>query len=159
MEIISLAVMRLQPLHKGHELLIKTMLENSSKVIIGIGSTQDVRTQKNPYSYDERKRMLDLIFTDERLLSISLKDINAPTKAHWAKYVLNEVKERLDLSPTHYYAGSQEDVSWFDGFLKLQIVDRHTLGGGINATSIRNHIDTSHDKLNHRVLEYIKGIR
>lgn len=134
---IALAVMRLQPLHIGHEILISAMLKASSKTIIALGSSNEQNTPKNPFSFEKRCEMLRAIFPD--VIIVRLIDINASSKDLWAKYVLEEVQKQTSLTPTIYYAGSTDDASWFEGFLPLKVINRQSIGKGINATEIRQN--------------------
>ncbi|MDR2034151.1 MAG: adenylyltransferase/cytidyltransferase family protein [Helicobacteraceae bacterium] len=137
MKEIALAVMRLQPLHNGHKLLIDAMLRETDAALIGIGSI-DKNDERNPFSFDERKAMLRAIYGDEaRLKVFGLRDIGAQTKREWARFVLSEIARLGLIAPTCYYAGSAEDGEWFADVLPLRIVDRLNEGGGANATDIR----------------------
>ena len=138
MEDVSLAVMRIQPLHKGHQILIGRMLQAPRKALIAIGSTQEAGTEKNPFSYEQRCEMLRMIFNNS-VQTIALVDIGASTKQEWAQYVIKEARKN-GYNPVEYYAGSPEDASWFSGALATNIVDRATVGLGINATQIRKDI-------------------
>lgn len=91
----GLAVMRAQPLHIGHEKVIRDMLAKCGKVTIILGSIQEQGTARNPFSYTERKQMIKNVFDAEteskRLRVIGLFDINNPTE--WGKFVLDFLKE------------------------------------------------------------------
>lgn len=91
----GLAVMRAQPLHIGHEKVIRDMLAKCGKVTIILGSIQEQGTARNPFSYTERKQMIKNVFNAEteskRLRVIGLFDINNPTE--WGKFVLDFLKE------------------------------------------------------------------
>lgn len=106
----GLAVMRAQPLHIGHEKVIRDMLAKCGKVTIILGSIQEQGTARNPFSYTERKQMIKNVFDAEteskRLRVIGLFDINNPTE--WGKFVLDFLKEAFpDLEkPDVYFAGS-----------------------------------------------------
>lgn len=162
MEKISLAVMRMQPLHNGHKLLIESMLENYDKVIVAIGSTQVSRSEKNPYTYLERKEMVKRTFPNQQIYILPLIDIGASKKEQWTEYVLDEVERRFNLQPTDYFTGSKEDAFWFEGTLPVHTVCRETKGEGINATEIRRRIKTKESLFGiipKEVQEYIKGIK
>jgi bifunctional NMN adenylyltransferase/nudix hydrolase len=49
---------RFQPYHLGHELVIKEALSLSERLVILIGSSNQPRTPKNPWSFAERKEMI-----------------------------------------------------------------------------------------------------
>ena len=58
---IGFAVMRLQPLHKGHKKIIDLMLKENDKAILVIGS-KDAQDEKNPYSFKERLKMVHQVY-------------------------------------------------------------------------------------------------
>lgn len=53
---------RFQPLHIGHVDVIKTALNLADKVILLIGSSNQPRTPKNPWTFSERKAMIYEVF-------------------------------------------------------------------------------------------------
>ncbi|MDR3163139.1 MAG: adenylyltransferase/cytidyltransferase family protein [Helicobacteraceae bacterium] len=131
----ALAVVRLQPLHNGHKLLIESMLNAAKTALIGIGSANK-SDDRNPYSYEQRKEMVEAVFK-ERVAVFALDDIGATSKRAWAEYVLKKITLEGLPKPDLYFAGSQEDSSWFYNLLEVVIVDRFTVGKKISATAIR----------------------
>lgn len=55
---IAVFVGRLQPLHKGHESIINKALSENEKLIIVLGSANESRTKMNPFTFNERERMI-----------------------------------------------------------------------------------------------------
>lgn len=157
MNTVALAVMRLQPLHNGHKLIIDTMLGEARIAIVGIGSVQ-ARGDRNPYGFEERAAMVRVLYPNEnRVKIVGLKDIGAPTKAIWAAYVLDEIRKAGLPAPECYYAGSVEDGSWFEGVLPVRIVDRTTLGQSISATQIRADLQSGRN-VEDRVPQAVIGL-
>ncbi len=58
---------RFNPPHKGHIRLIKKLLKKVDKLIIVIGSSQEKNTKRNPFSGDERKRMIQAFLKEDRV--------------------------------------------------------------------------------------------
>ena len=52
---------RFQPFHYGHLELIKGIIENGIEPLICIGSAQYSHTNENPFTVEERKKMIDVI--------------------------------------------------------------------------------------------------
>lgn len=101
----GIVVMRAQPLHIGHEKIIKRMLQECREVTIILGSIQEQGTIRNPFSYTQRKQMIQNVFKDEtpKLKVIGLFDINNPIE--WANFVLDFIKESTPerFTPDVYY--------------------------------------------------------
>ena len=131
--------MRLQPLHEGHTILIDAMFEACERVIIGIGSTQESGTERNPYSYEARREMVMERYGErDNLAIIPLIDIGARSKQEWVDYVLGELDRHALPRPTHYFSGSLADADWYtETGWEIVIIDRETVGKGISATKIR----------------------
>ena len=156
MQKVALAVMRLQPLHRGHELVIETMLARADRVIVAIGSIQ-AQDGRNPYSFAKRKEMVRALYGD-RVEVVGLSDIGAPTPRIWAEYVLSQIAQEGLPTPTAYYCGA-EDAFWFEGVLPVYSIDRQAAGEGISATQIRADLQAGRsvaDRLSAAVLALIK---
>jgi len=54
---------RFQPFHKGHEYIVRSIIEKGYKPIIMIGSP-NVKNEKNPLSFEKRKELIEMIFDD-----------------------------------------------------------------------------------------------
>lgn len=110
---VGLAVMRMQPLHKGHTLLVKHMLEDCDTVIIGFGSCQLSRSVSNPFTFEQRLEMLRVVFGDN-FKPIQLIDIDSNIETDdWVNYVLDKIAKSALPDPTDYYTGSAFDASWY----------------------------------------------
>lgn len=161
MEKVALAVMRLQPLHNGHKLLIDTMLAEAQTAVVAIGSIQ-ARNERNPFSYDQRVQMVRALYPDaDRVRVLGVADIGAPTPRAWAEYVLKQIDACALPRPTCYYAGNEETF-WFKGILALRGVDRIGAGKGISATQIRTDLAAGKsvdDRVPDKVLALIKEWR
>lgn len=61
----ALLIGRYQPFHKGHLEVVKKILEDCDKLIIGIGSSQYSGSEDNPFSGEKRKDMIEESLKDE----------------------------------------------------------------------------------------------
>ena len=133
---IAVAVMRLQPFHKGHQKIIDKMLYENEKAILFIGS-KDTINEQNPYSFKERVEMVKTIYKDQikkgRLIVQGINDIHNPPK--WANYV----KTHLPILAQRYYCGTGQDAPLFkkEGFIPV-IINRNELN--ISGTNIRQKL-------------------
>lgn len=149
---VGLAIMRMQPMHMGHYALISRMMTEMDTVIIGLGSIQDSGSVSNPFSPKQRREMIEKVFGQtgkySKIKIIELKDIGVVTKIAWAMHVFGKI-DGLNLpAPTHYYAGSKHDASWFESVntefkenrLNVKIVDRLKDTICMSGTEIRKAI-------------------
>ena len=56
---------RFQPLHMGHEHVIRTALDKVGKLIVLVGSANVARNPRNPFSFAEREHMIRSAFAYE----------------------------------------------------------------------------------------------
>lgn len=112
---VGLVVARLQPLHTGHCRLITQMIMDCNVAIVGLGSTQKSKEPANPFSVDDRIKMLKNVYGD-RIKIVPLKDIGSdPSKNSWIDYVFDKI-HKLDLPiPTDYYCGRDTDSLFYKG--------------------------------------------
>lgn len=59
----SLVIGRFQPLHEGHKALIKSIIQEGRRPCVAIMDTEI--DDNNPYTFDERKKMIVLAFGNE----------------------------------------------------------------------------------------------
>ena len=156
-EKVGLAVMRMQPMHNGHYELISRMMKEMDVVIIGLGSIQETLTINNPFTPKQRREMVEKVFgptgKHSKIKLVELKDLGAVAKIAWAMHVFGKLDGMNLPKPTHYYAGSKHDASWFDavniefgyGSLQINILDRLKDSICMSATEVRKSIITETD--------------
>ncbi len=84
----ALFIGRFQPFHKGHLHAIKKVMKKFD-LTIAIGSSDKFNTKLNPFSFEERKRMI------EACLGNKVKIIDAEDKRsdeEWAENLMNRVE-------------------------------------------------------------------
>ena len=90
----ALFVGRFQPFHKGHLKLLQSILKEYDEIIIGIGSSQYDHTKDNPFTSDERKKMME-----KSLESINVKNCtivlipDIHNYPEWVPYVVSIVSD------------------------------------------------------------------
>ena len=110
----ALAMMRTQPLHKGHCWIINEMLQEADTVIIGLGSCDKTGTRSNPLSPDLRSQQIKNVY-GTRVRTIHFRDLGAtPDKSDWIDHVLKKISDLGLPDPTDYYTGSPADAIWYD---------------------------------------------
>lgn len=107
---IGLVVAELQTLHWGHVRLLSQMLGTCDKGIIAIGSTQAHGVPGHPFTFDQRKEMVQAIFRDA-FSFLPLQDIDASLETgDWIAYVLGRIRALGLPEPTDYFTGSAIDA-------------------------------------------------
>ncbi len=89
----ALFIGRFQPLHKGHVHALKRVLAEFDFVTIGVGSVNTAGTGKNPFSYEERRKMLLLAMQGvpaKKFKVIPVPDFFDDRK--WTEYVTSHAK-------------------------------------------------------------------
>lgn len=117
---VGLAVMRMQPPHRGHMNLIQQMRQDCDVCIVAFGTTQISRVVRHPFTFSERLEMVRAVFgTGIKPLPLVDIDSNISTD-DWVDYVLDKVRKLNLPEPTDYYTGSVQDAKWYvSRFAKL----------------------------------------
>jgi nicotinamide-nucleotide adenylyltransferase len=90
---VGLIIGRFQPFHKGHLYLIKKALKQSEKIIIGIGSA-NVKDEKNPFSFNERKKQILTALRKNKLLNKVKKIVPLDDYPDDNDYWLKQLKKK-----------------------------------------------------------------
>jgi nicotinamide-nucleotide adenylyltransferase len=91
----GLFVGRFQPFHLGHLKAIKWILERCEKVTVVIGSSQESLTERNPFTFEERKEMIKRSLEKESVKKERYEIIGVPDVFNckrWVKSILNKAK-------------------------------------------------------------------
>src|SRR3989344_5003946 len=94
----GLLIGRFQPFHKGHDYLIKKALGQVDKLIIAIGSS-NVKDTDNPFTYPQRKKILEIYIENEDMENKIVKIFPLPDNPSDDVWVRNAVKKagRIDV--------------------------------------------------------------
>lgn len=106
----ALFIGRFQPFHQGHLDAILQILEHEKEIIIAIGSAQYSRLPENPFTAEERTRMIVATLGEKKIILVP--DIHAD--AAWVSHIEKllppfglvytsspEVKKLFDAAGTH----------------------------------------------------------
>lgn len=123
----GLYVGRFQPIHIGHEAIIRQMLDECEQVIIAVGSAQESGTMKNPFSFEQRADLILNVFYQYalagRMSVIPIRDRYQPANdASWGDYLFQNVWDITHCVPDVVYEGQEsERNSWYDN-LDVEVV-------------------------------------
>ena len=125
-EKIGLYIGRFQPFHRGHLSVVREALQNCDKLVIAIGSAQESRTKRNPWTFEERKKFIwrSLWGLNERVIIVPIEDRKEYSDdGGWGQYVLDCVEEQCGLRPSINFEGEEQCRStWFDGIEMTRMV-------------------------------------
>jgi len=131
---------RFQPFHLAHMQTIKIALQQSQQVILALGSAQNERNIKNPFTAAEREQMILSNFSEadqQRIKFVHVIDVYDDQK--WQQLVKSLVTEVAESDTKIGLIGHFKDESSY--YLKLfpewQMVELDSLVGAISATPLR----------------------
>ena len=151
----GLYIGRLQPLHVGHESIIRRMLLECDHVIIAIGSAQESGTKRNPFTAEQRMDLICNVFYREiihaRMSIIPINDRENPSNdASWGDYVFEQLAQHITLTPDVIYEGEEDERStWYDN-LGVEVVKVPRSLVKVAATELREVLGDSNDQLGFR---------
>tara|TARA_B100001167_G_C16755731_1_gene298606 strand:+ start:137 stop:640 length:504 start_codon:yes stop_codon:yes gene_type:complete len=92
---VGILVGRFQPVHRGHVQAIEFALENSNKLFVVVGSAEKSNQKRNPFTFEERKKMIELAINEKELQDnisiVPIKDANNHTE--WIASIKNTIGE------------------------------------------------------------------
>lgn len=134
----ALFIGRFQPFHNGHIDAIEQIISHDvDKIIIGVGSSQEERTEKNPFSYYERKDMIERVL--KKHFSIDFEVIPIPDFGDinkWTNHILNYVP-KFDVV---YSGNPHTEISFANKGKKFERVH---LIKDIKGSNIRTNINSN----------------
>jgi len=143
---------RFQPLHLGHEAIIRKAFEISDHVLIVVGSSTASRSLRNPFSFEERKAMIEdslegMGLPRKRLPATILPLADSAYNFHdWLVRVKTLINTTAKNLPTRHYnppriallGHYKDDTSYYlNYFPEYDFIPVDTMEGGIGATKIR----------------------
>jgi len=169
---------RFQPLHIGHEHVIREALSKVDTLIVVVGSAYQARTPVNPFTGDERRAMIEAVFRHEvatgRLVVALLEDFDPDTA--WAgelRGLVNQIVLRhLNKGGVQLHGTQDADISlagygkdassyYLNMFPQWDSIQLTTQHGTINASDIREDYirrlpRMPHDAVSPSVLAWLK---
>jgi len=129
---------RFNPVHKGHINVIKNILSKVDKLVIGIGSSNENNTKKNPFSGEERKKMLEVYLKEESVDLNNVEIILLPDKTDHDSAINNlfEHCPDFDVLFTH----DEEFIEKIGDKVKVVKLARKGKLAHISSTKIRDAI-------------------
>lgn len=91
---------RFQPFHVGHQMVIKEAKKHTDQVIVVVGSCFQPRSIKNPYTFEERKQMIESanVHDQEKIKIVPSKDYPYNDNK-WVNQIQSLVNGAIDWQP------------------------------------------------------------
>lgn len=145
----GIIVGRFQHIHNGHEKIINIGRSLCEKLLIFVGSAGEKPSSRNPYDYEYRKKLIEMIYKEDikkgNVIIKPLKDLENKDdlSPKWGEYVLNNATQVLGKRPECIIYGKDKDIfKCFDKNTVKNItevlVDRNCFN--ISATKMRNYL-------------------
>lgn len=132
---------RFSPFHKGHLEILKKALSISKKVIVVIGSASAPRSIKNPWNFEERKRMIETSLNYEELVNVIFIDMNDYLYNNnlWVSVLQQKIGKASEFSENVALIGFKSDETSFylDLFPQFKYIE-HPTNYNFHATEIRD---------------------
>ena len=154
---LTVFIGRFSPVHNGHAEVLKRAIKTSKAVLVLVGSSGAARTTKNPFTFDERRRMIYRAVEDMLGENFDSKCevMVQPLYDHmyndqaWIRGVQdavdvarNALQDKIGLNPEVYLTGADRDrstwyLSAFGSTFKTDFVESTKVGFDLSATMIR----------------------
>lgn len=126
---------QIDELHTEHKKVIDEVLRRHEKVILFIGVTSGLGTERNPLDFLTRKVMIEEIYNNKISLIYPLNDKKLDEV--WSKQVDTKIREAFPLGSVVLYGSKDSFIPHYKGkFDVIELVPENT----ISATDIRKQI-------------------
>jgi bifunctional NMN adenylyltransferase/nudix hydrolase len=132
---------RFQPFHNGHKAVIEAALEQAKEVVVVVGSSFAARNIRNPFTFEERKAMIESVFPTDRVKVVPVSDYPYDDNK-WVNAIQKIVDETVPRAQDVGLIGhSKDSTSYYLNIFPrwknhVEVPDV----GGINATDIRKNL-------------------
>lgn len=129
---------RFQPFHNGHKAVIDAALEQAKEVVVVVGSSFAARNIRNPFTFEERKAMIEAVFDTDRVKVVPVSDFPYDDNK-WVNAIQRIVDETVPYAKDVGLIGHSKDSTSYYLNIFPRWKDHVEVGdvGGINATDIR----------------------
>jgi bifunctional NMN adenylyltransferase/nudix hydrolase len=136
---------RFQPVHEGHVHALGVAASQVQKLYILVGSANQCRSIRNPWTFEERKQMLQLKLHAQRITNYEIIPLNdyRYSDTQWMSDVRATI-EHYDMGTPTLFGHMKEGndyLKWFPE-LKFKSIEAQY---SINATEIRNRMFAEND--------------
>ena len=114
---------RFQPFHNGHKAVIDAALQQAKEVVVVVGSSFAARNIRNPFTFAERKAMIEAVFPEETYLARSralrsvFEEGSLQGDPEHRKAQLEKMSQRIHIVPVSDYP--YDDNKWVNAIQKI----------------------------------------
>lgn len=145
---LLVTIMRAQPFHVEHKRIIEEALTRSKRVLVLLGSAGKARTIRNPFTYEERRRMIASEYPHDNVLIEPLYD-KLYNDTAWVEQVQTIVKGIQPVGNIGLIGASKDNSSYYlKLFPQWESVDVG-IKNPVHATGIRDGLFTGSMKRCH----------
>lgn len=160
---------RFQHIHIGHEAMINTGLKVCGRILILVGSAQEIATERNPFDVHRRIELIKSVYPHDNVVVKPLNDLTNENDitSDWGRYLLQNMKRVMYKNPEVMIYGNDSSRSkWFDvediKDITEVIVNRNKIN--ISATQLREYLllddkENWHKYTNPRIHKYYDSLR
>ncbi|MBR4769250.1 MAG: adenylyltransferase/cytidyltransferase family protein [Lachnospiraceae bacterium] len=137
----AVIVGRFQTFHNGHKDMIDRALALAERVGVFIGSSEESGTEKNPFSFEFRKEILERIYGGAVEI-YPLPDIGIGNVSGWGDYVIGEAEKHMGITPDLFVSGRESRrIDWLGSGKGQNIAELYVPKTiDISATAMRSFI-------------------
>jgi bifunctional NMN adenylyltransferase/nudix hydrolase len=138
---------RFQPVHQGHIHALGMAASQVQKLYILVGSANQCRSIKNPWTFDERKQMLQLKLHSERITNYEIIPLNdyRYSNTQWMSDVRATI-EHYNMGAPILFGHMKEGNDYLKWFPELKFKSIESIYS-INATQVREQMFKDNDPL------------
>lgn len=141
-------------LHAGHRHILDTTRDENDDLLILLGTTEALPSERNPLPFSVRKRMLEESYSDATVLDTH----DQPSNRNWSYAIDRCVRERFPEHEATLYGSRDSFIPFYEGALPTRYVEPVPAPSG---TDIRTELasDNTRDHRFREGLIYAQSLR
>lgn len=136
---LALVIGRFQPFHRGHELICRRALDECERLLLVLGSGQQARSMRNPWTDDEREALIRASLPDidaQRLCFESVPDVYY-NESVWLDAVEHAVDRHDEVGNVCLYGHTKDSSSYYLALFPQWDYRELPNHAGLSATPLR----------------------
>lgn len=138
---VAVFIGRFQPFHDGHKTVINSALKSCDKILVLIGSANEPRTARNPFTFLERKQMIKNEFPNGNVLIEPVIN-HLYNDTAWSNQIRDVVKKWSNPKDEIYLVGFSKDhtsyyLNMFPEWKSINATPYYVNNKILDATTIR----------------------